>query len=445
MKKVLEGELLSIVHRVLQMKDTDVDKLYVEAKELYEKLQILKFYQDNLALGLVKDITEDQLVEKLGALTLAQTSEAETVTQTEIHGQEEEERSQIPTDLLSEDYPIVVEAEKEAVVDFEALPFDTAKEEVEQETETQANKEEEEEEMIDSTFASLNEEEIKEATEIEEEEEEATVDVQEEIFSASEIEEITTEEEIAAEENEWTEDEEEDEEDDWTEEDRLSIEEEDAADQVAAETANPAILEEVQEREEEEITFAPLTANQREDNPFEGFDFGEIEFIRVEDIAKEDTILVDDSMFESVVADTAATEEEENQPTANFFAQQTQDDAAKEVEEGKEESKGDNQQNMLFNLEQVSVREPRIVKKSINDIYRGTIMVGLNDRIAFEKHLFANSSEDFNRVLSQLNTVSTYDEARSFVEHLVKPEYNNWEGKEEYAERFMTLIEKRFE
>lgn len=443
MKKVLEGELLSIVHRVLQMKDTDVDKLYVEAKELYEKLQILKFYQDNLALGLVKDITEDQLVEKLSAVAFAQTSEVETPTQIETNRQEEEERSQIPTDLLAEDYPIVVEAEKEVVVDFEALPFDTAEEKVEEEEGT-----EEEEAEIEGPDSRI-EEEIRVAAETdaieEEEEEELGIPI-------AEIEEITAKEESTEEEDNWTEEEENEEgneeEDDWTEEDVLEIEEE-LADQAVAERAKSAIFEEEEEetekQEEEEVVFAPLTANQREDNPFEGFDFGEIEFIRVEDIAKEDTIVVDDSMFERVVADAAASTEAENQPTASFFAQQIQEEEAKEEEEVKEETKGDNQQNMLFNLDQVSVREPRIVKKSINDIYRGTIMVGLNDRIAFEKHLFANSSEDFNRVLSQLNTVSTYDEARSFVEHLVKPEYNNWEGKEEYAERFMTLIEKRFE
>ena len=82
--------------------------------------------------------------------------------------------------------------------------------------------------------------------------------------------------------------------------------------------------------------------------------------------------------------------------------------------------------------------------KSINDIYNTVITVGLNDRIAFEKNLFGGSSEDFNRVLSQLNTVSTYEEALSLIDHLVKPEYNNWEGKQEYEERFMHIVEKRF-
>ena len=411
MKKVLEGELLSIVHRVLQMKDTDVDKLYVEAKELYEKLQILKFYQDNLALGLVNDITEDQLVAKLSAVTQAETSKQEIAM---IATLEEDARSQIPADLIVEDYPIVVEAEKETVVDFDAPTL--VEEEISEEEETSLEFEQEEQDEL--------------ANQIEEEQDE---EVEEAEFAALVEEEV--EEELEEEQEE-----EQEEEEEWTEEDTIEVLEEELADQVVAETTVNEETFEFQEEKTEEV-FAPLTGNQREDNPFEGFDFGEIEFIRVEDLAKEDTILVDDSRFERVGEQTAPVEE--NQSTENFFAQQ-KEEQVKEQEE-KEEDKVEHQQNMLFNLDQVSVREPRIVKKSINDIYRGTIVVGLNDRIAFEKHLFANSSEDFNRVLSQLNTVSTYDEARSFVEHLVKPEYNNWEGKEEYAERFMALIEKRFE
>lgn len=401
MKKVLEGELLSIVHRVLQMKDTDVDKLYVEAKELYEKLQILKFYQDNLALGLVNDITEDQLVAKLSAVAPVEVKEQADILP--VNSQEEEGRSQIPADLIVEDYPLVVEPEKEVVIDFE------------------------------STVLSENEN----ATAVEEEtiEEHTTFVFEEEKVKAVEESEQTFENEEEEEEVE-----EEQEEEEWTEEDSVAVlEEEELVDQLAAETTSENSAEPEEAIEEEAPTFTSLTTDQREDNPFEGFDFGEIEFIRVEDVA-EDTIVVDDSMFERVVTEQSKVDEE-NQSTDTFFAQQQ----VKQQEDKTEEDKGERQQNMLFNLDQVSVREPRIVKTSINDIYRGTIMVGLNDRIAFEKHLFANSSEDFNRVLSQLNTVSTYDEARSFVEHLVKPEYNNWEGKEEYAERFMALIEKRFE
>jgi hypothetical protein len=82
--------------------------------------------------------------------------------------------------------------------------------------------------------------------------------------------------------------------------------------------------------------------------------------------------------------------------------------------------------------------------QSLNDRLSKGIIIGLNDRIAFMNHLFANSSEDYNRVLSQLMTFNTYAEAKDFIDHMVKPDYNNWEGKDEYAERFMEIVEKRF-
>lgn len=81
---------------------------------------------------------------------------------------------------------------------------------------------------------------------------------------------------------------------------------------------------------------------------------------------------------------------------------------------------------------------------SLNDRMSKGIIIGLNDRIAFMTHLFSNSSEDYNRVLSQLMTFNTFGEAKEFIDNMVKPDYNNWEGKEEYAERFMEIIEKRF-
>lgn len=84
-------------------------------------------------------------------------------------------------------------------------------------------------------------------------------------------------------------------------------------------------------------------------------------------------------------------------------------------------------------------------KRSLNDMAGKTITLGLNDRIAFEKNLFGGSSEDLNRVLSQLNTLNSFEEARNFINDLVKPDYNDWKNKEEYEERFMAIVEKRFE
>lgn len=83
--------------------------------------------------------------------------------------------------------------------------------------------------------------------------------------------------------------------------------------------------------------------------------------------------------------------------------------------------------------------------KSLNDkLANKEIKVDLNNRLAFVKHLFNGSTEDYNRVLSQLSTIDTEERSISFIKNMVKPDYNNWEGKEEYEERFMDLIERRF-
>jgi len=85
-----------------------------------------------------------------------------------------------------------------------------------------------------------------------------------------------------------------------------------------------------------------------------------------------------------------------------------------------------------------------IKQKSLNDtVFSNKLQVGLNDRIAFVKHLFDGSQEDFNRVLSQLNSFKTEDEAKTFVQEFVKPDYN-WSASLEYEERLMDLIERKF-
>ncbi len=72
------------------------------------------------------------------------------------------------------------------------------------------------------------------------------------------------------------------------------------------------------------------------------------------------------------------------------------------------------------------------------------LAISLNDRIAFEKNLFNGNSDDLNRVLSQLNTFSSLTEAKSFLLDFVKPDYNNWQGKEAFERMFLDIIENKF-
>ena len=70
--------------------------------------------------------------------------------------------------------------------------------------------------------------------------------------------------------------------------------------------------------------------------------------------------------------------------------------------------------------------------------------LGLNDRLAFSKHLFNDNQEDLARVVNQLNTYETYEESVAFIEQMIKPDYD-WSAKKDYEERFLNLIKLRFE
>ncbi|MBW8198826.1 hypothetical protein [Flagellimonas abyssi] len=94
--------------------------------------------------------------------------------------------------------------------------------------------------------------------------------------------------------------------------------------------------------------------------------------------------------------------------------------------------------------ENFSAASKSIKPKSLNDRLAKDFQIGLNDKLAFVKHLFNNDMEDYTRVLSQLTTIDSEERSVAFINNMVKPEYNNWEGKEEYEARFIALIERRF-
>ena len=95
-------------------------------------------------------------------------------------------------------------------------------------------------------------------------------------------------------------------------------------------------------------------------------------------------------------------------------------------------------------FEPVAVAEEDVIPKNLNDKLKSGLKIGLNDKLAFIKHLFQGSDADYNRVLSQLSTFRSIEEAKQFIYQMVKPDYDSWEGKEEYEERFIQIIESKF-
>lgn len=317
MKKRISAELISIAHRILKLKNhSETVQLQQEAKNLYDQLTILRFYEENFEL-LKNEISEEVLAEKLEGK---------------------------PTEVF--DAPIqdkVVETPEEVKV------------EVAQE--------------VEETIAEpIAEEKVVIAELIMEDDEE-----EEEVLMTP-MDEEPIEEEI--------------------------IEEEPVAETPKAE--EPA----------KQISFEDLLVH----------DYKELDFVKVEDVPAE-------------VADVVEAVFEAPTPVVEEVAVEIQPEpVVAEIPKVLEEE-------VKATFEKVS-QEPKI--SSLNDRLNKVISFGLNDRIGFEKKLFGGSSDDFNRVVSQLNTFDSFEEAKSFVLDFVKPDYNNWEGNEEFEARFMEIIEKKF-
>ena len=97
--------------------------------------------------------------------------------------------------------------------------------------------------------------------------------------------------------------------------------------------------------------------------------------------------------------------------------------------------------NLVFERKQKVEAEE--TPNSINDKVNSGLHIGLNDRIAFIKQLFNDSTDDYLRVLSQVNSMSTFEEAHVFIQSKVSLDYN-WTEKEAYVDRFLSIIQKSF-
>ena len=89
-------------------------------------------------------------------------------------------------------------------------------------------------------------------------------------------------------------------------------------------------------------------------------------------------------------------------------------------------------------------KKEETLSRSLNDVLGKGIQIGLNDRLAFIKNLFDENQEDYQRVIAQLHTFPNWEEAQRFIEEMVKPDYNHWEGQEEFEVRFLKCIEANF-
>lgn len=340
MKKKLEADLISIAHKILQLKNkSDINQLFLETQKLYEKLAVLRFIDTHY--GEAKPTIGYSEIENEVAQFFDK--DAELPIETVIEMKESFPAENSVVEKNTEEEPEIATAEETI-----AETIETA---------------EEEESIIEAILEEKNEEI---ANEVETTEEESEI--------KDKIEEIIVAESTAVEEIE--------------EKENIT-----PAFKAAFELSEEVEIDTPKKTKPAQISFEDLL----------GMDYTEPLFVKVDEKKENKTIT------------------EEVIPSEPELEKKTEKTI--EVATPKSETK-------------------KVV--SLNDKLSKGIDIDLNDRIAFVKHLFGNSNEDYNRVLNQLITFDTFYETKSFIDEMVKPDYNNWEGKDDYVDRFMEIIEKKF-
>ncbi|RXR24121.1 hypothetical protein [Flavobacterium stagni] len=190
----------------------------------------------------------------------------------------------------------------------------------------------------------------------------------------------------------------------------------------------PVIVGEITLDEEDEEEEVPMTEAKSD------LDFEPIFELAAEPMAEEETVEVAPEVVPTVVDEPAVETPKKDEPKQISLA----------------DLLGENYTEPVFVKPDDVVVPPSLKNvieeqgKSLNELHSKSINIGLNDKIAFVKFLFADSTEDYNRVLSQLNTFSTFAEAKDFIDEIIKPDYNNWDGVDDYAERFIAIVAKKF-
>lgn len=216
-------------------------------------------------------------------------------------------------------------------------------------------------------------------------------------------------------------------------------------------TPNPShTKEEILEKIERVVEETQTKKVQNEKMPEEVVTIAEVVEEKVEEVIEVTEVEVSEEIknaIEEPLENTNTTEEKEEEPVVHFlendlFTEEKNKDDEKDIGEKKVLSLDEELQDTIP-VDVVADLFENAPKKSLNDKLQGDIQIGLNDRIAFVKNLFDGSQEDFNRVVSQLNTIKTEKEAKKFINKMVKPDYD-WTDKEEFEERFIGIVERKF-
>lgn len=390
MKRVLEDELISLAHRILKLKSrADIHQLKKEAGMLYEKLAVLSFAEKHF--GGVKP-------------TIGKTEFSDAFYSQYSHIDEDgDHKSPDGTEYNPEP---ISEPNTEKIKDIVShMPPEA-----------------EQVDYLMDQFKKLSASDFSDLEKVQEPHQDTEIDQQEEEKDSQEHLEDKTQESVEKKANE-----------------EEAIEE------------KPTQEEEKQDFQTQEN---PLTTHEKtdEEEPIENSGQEEKESATEQEQDAEEKTSNTSSFeqdfgvhFDDLPFFEPKTEDKQEDKAETFERKSSEP----EVENNSHQEKKEDEEPQLENIEKQQPKRTIDLfsqdKKSLNDRLQVGFQIGLNDRLAFTKALFDNNVEDYNRVMSQISTLNSFDEAENFIDHNVKPEYNNWEDKADAYNRFMNLLKRKFE
>jgi hypothetical protein len=387
MKKLLEAELISIAHRILKLKGReDIDALLKEAQLVTQKLTVLKFYEDYKYL-VEKDMPQEDFDKEILNFSINSNLERPVTL------------ASIPNELINDD-PEKASLLEEAIIDKTITTGDDVL--ITGDVDFFENE-------VDSNIAEPIEENqlephLEEANDLQELTEEDRMADNEMIADDNEVSSDTLEENQPL----------------------ITVEQLDLTIASQDEIPEELVVDLIEESEqsqmiatEDDQKVSHVKAQKLEDL-FQ--DFADFDFVKPDDNKQGSTA---ESQLETSFSEIGMITDEIEKV----------DDLSATTEP-------------IFTVDEPETIQAEEVLEaknfSLNDKLSGGVKIGLNDKIGFVKHLFDGSEEDFTRVVSQLNTFDSHQEAIDFVENMVKPDYNNWENKDDYATRFFGILERSY-
>lgn len=392
MKKKLEAELISIAHRILKMKNKDdVHQLYQETQKLYEKLAVLVFVEDNFDI-IKPTINKEEIKSKLDQVnSISKIDNTLPVTAVENINEVSSNQDAIPNELAKQ-----VEANT-IISEIDNTPPVTA---VKNSNEVSSTTNQD---AIYNELAKLVEEnktktEV-EVTPITNTIEEVSKVIENEEMITSPLSDAPEKENIIF--------------------NRVGLQDFPETLSESAEQKRAEIFSKLGIEDEETLEKKRLEKRQIMMNELLDYTISEPVFEKVNSVTTTTPEATQPIKEESIEVEANKIK---NAPAEDYFTVFP---------------------DIRFEKKHETIADTK-AETNLNEKIGKSTGLSLNDRMAFEKNLFDGSTEDLNRVISQIATFDSFEDAKNFIEEMVKPDYNEWRGKEEFANRFMEFVESKF-